>query len=143
MLQFSFKGNRIHGCKFDTVVLMEIDEIHPFFISGVCLSSYSNSCQCVYSHGWPFLLVFARGGVRYTAMGTAVSLPCGQRGGPFLAEIATAAAARQAWMGLTISPWGGLMLIWPVYTAFLIALLLPLETTSLFRVRLTWATSAL
>lgn len=76
----------------------------------------------------PFLLVFARGvGSDMTAMATAVSASMAASAvGPFLAEIADRRGRKAGMLlGLTIYTLGvGLMLIWPVYTAFLIALLL-------------------
>ncbi len=76
----------------------------------------------------PFLLVFARGvGSDMTAMATAVSASMAASAvGPFLAEIADRRGRKAGMLlGLTIYTLGvGLMLIWPAYTAFLIALLL-------------------
>jgi predicted MFS family arabinose efflux permease len=76
----------------------------------------------------PFLLVFARGvGADMTTMATAVSASMAASAvGPFLAEIADRRGRKVGMLlGLTIYTLGvGLMLIWPVYAAFLIALLL-------------------
>lgn len=76
----------------------------------------------------PFLLVFARGvGADMTSMATAVSASmAASTVGPFLAEIADRRGRKTGMLlGLVIYTAGvGLMLLWPVYTAFLIALLL-------------------
>ncbi len=76
----------------------------------------------------PFLLVFARGvGADMTSMATAVSASMAASAvGPFLAEIADRRGRKAGMLlGLIIYTLGvGLMLIWPVYSAFLIALLL-------------------
>jgi len=76
----------------------------------------------------PFLLVFARGvGADMTTMATAVSASMAASAvGPFLAEIADRRGRKVGMLlGLTIYTLGvGLMLIWPVYAAFLVALLL-------------------
>ncbi len=76
----------------------------------------------------PFLLVFARGlQADMTAMATAVSASMAASAfGPFLAEIADRRGRKTGMLlGLTIYTIGvGLVLVWPVYTAFLLALLL-------------------
>jgi predicted MFS family arabinose efflux permease len=76
----------------------------------------------------PFLLVFARGvGADMTSMATAVSTSMAASAlGPFLAEIADRRGRKAGMLlGLAIFTAGvGLMLIWPTYLAFLIALLL-------------------
>ncbi|NMB54074.1 MAG: MFS transporter [Leptolinea sp.] len=76
----------------------------------------------------PFLLVFSRGvGADMTSMATAVSASMAASAlGPFLAEIADRRGRRAGMLlGLVIFTAGvGLMLIWPAYLAFLIALLL-------------------
>lgn len=76
----------------------------------------------------PFLLVFARGvGADMTSMATAVSTSMAASAlGPFLAEIADRRGRKAGMLlGLAIFTAGvGLMLVWPAYLAFLIALLL-------------------
>ena len=76
----------------------------------------------------PFLLVFARGlQADMTAMATAVSASMAASAiGPFLAEIADRKGRKTGMLlGLTIYTIGvGLVLVWPAYTAFLLALLL-------------------
>ncbi len=76
----------------------------------------------------PFLLVFARGlQADMTAMATAVSASMAASAiGPFLAEIADRKGRKTGMLlGLTIYTAGvGLVLVWPAYTAFLLALLL-------------------
>jgi predicted MFS family arabinose efflux permease len=76
----------------------------------------------------PFLLIFARGvGADMTSMATAVSASmAASAAGPFLAEIADRRGRKAGMLlGLVIFTLGvGLMLIWPVYAAFLVALLL-------------------
>lgn len=76
----------------------------------------------------PFLLIFARGvGADMTSMATAVSASMAASAiGPFLAEIADRRGRKTGMLlGLFVYTFGvGLMLIWPVYTAFLLALLL-------------------
>jgi predicted MFS family arabinose efflux permease len=76
----------------------------------------------------PFLLVFARGlQADMTAMATAVSASMAASAvGPFLAEIADRRGRKTGMLlGLTIYTLGvGLVLVWPAYSAFLIALLL-------------------
>ena len=75
----------------------------------------------------PFLLIFARGvGADMTSMATAVSASMAASAvGPFLAEIADRRGRKAGMLlGLIIFTLGvGLMLIWPVYAAFLVALL--------------------
>lgn len=76
----------------------------------------------------PFLLVFARGlQADMTAMATAVSASMAASAiGPFLAEIADRRGRKTGMLlGLSIYTIGvGLVLVWPAYTAFLLALLL-------------------
>lgn len=76
----------------------------------------------------PFLLIFARGvGADMTSMATAVSASMAASAiGPFLAEIADRRGRKTGMLlGLIVYTTGvGLMLVWPVYTAFLLALLL-------------------
>ncbi len=76
----------------------------------------------------PFLLIFARGvGADMTSMATAVSASMAASAvGPFLAEVADRRGRKTGMiLGLCVYTAGvGLMLVWPVYTAFLIALLL-------------------
>ncbi len=76
----------------------------------------------------PFLLVFARGlQADMTAMATAVSASMAASAiGPFLAEIADRRGRKTGMLlGLSIYTIGvGLVLVWPAYAAFLLALLL-------------------
>jgi predicted MFS family arabinose efflux permease len=76
----------------------------------------------------PFLLIFARGvGADMTSMASAVSASMAASAvGPFLAEIADRRGRKAGMLlGLVIYTLGvGVMLVWPVYAAFLIALLL-------------------
>jgi MFS transporter, DHA1 family, inner membrane transport protein len=84
----------------------------------------------------PFLLFFARGvGADITSMSTAVSASFAAGAmGPFLAQIADRHGRKTGMLlGLAIFTVGvGLMLIWPAYMAFLIALLMASLGNNLF-----------
>ncbi|MEI8133060.1 MAG: MFS transporter [Leptolinea sp.] len=84
----------------------------------------------------PFLLVFAKGvGSDINAMSAAVSVSFAAAAvGPFLAQIADRYGRKSGMLlGLVIFTTGvGLMLIWPVYMAFLIALLMASLGNNLF-----------
>jgi len=84
----------------------------------------------------PFLLVFARGiGADMTSMATAVSASMAASAvGPFLAEIADRKGRKAGMLlGLVIFTLGvGLVIVWPAYAAFLLALLLASLGNNLF-----------
>jgi len=84
----------------------------------------------------PFLLIFARGvGADITSMATAVSASMAISAvGPFLAQVTDRYGRKSGMLlGLVIFTFGvGLMLIWPAYPAFLLALLMASLGNNLF-----------